>query len=91
MTSKYANDVSLNKNEYLSVLAGLVGDGYWRCSILELTNFYAKKNKVFVYAFDHRLSNSPWPVKIVYYCIKEKHKPDNKRICFYLYTKGNNY
>jgi len=63
MTRKFENDISLIKNEYLGVLDKLVGDEYWRCSILELANFFSKKNKVFVYAFDHRLSKSRWPVK----------------------------
>lgn len=64
LTLKNQADSYLNKIEYLNLLDRIVGDDYWRCSVLNIANYFSKKNKVYVYAYDHRISSSSWSLNM---------------------------
>lgn len=51
-----------NKMKNRDLLGNLVGDQLFVCPVLEFTQSYSQHGgKAFLYLFDHRSSNNPWP------------------------------
>lgn len=61
LTMSNRNDAYLMNTNYFNLLEKLAGDFYCKCGVFNLADYYSKKNQVYLYSFDHRISSSVWP------------------------------
>ncbi|XP_025115431.1 acetylcholinesterase-like [Pomacea canaliculata] len=60
--SEYYDNVLPSQRESLrDIVDDISGDDFFKCDIVDFANEYAKNHDVYLYSFEHQLSNLAWP------------------------------
>ncbi|KAK7488897.1 hypothetical protein BaRGS_00019854 [Batillaria attramentaria] len=49
------------RRTYRELVGDMAGDDLFTCPVADFANDFAKNHSVFLYSFQHRLANNPWP------------------------------